>query len=47
MIAPDQSRHVSDALIHHVWTCDECGTAFSTLVRFDRWATPPCRAQAA
>jgi hypothetical protein len=39
LIAPDESHHLSDHLIRHVWSCEECGTGFATWVKL-RHAVP-------
>lgn len=43
IIAPDESYHVSEHLIRHKWSCEECGTGFSTSVKLKHAAPAvPC-----
>lgn len=34
LVAPDESHHVADRVVRHLWTCEACGTGFSTWVKF-------------
>ncbi|NVO18045.1 MAG: hypothetical protein HXX10_28835 [Rhodoplanes sp.] len=34
LVAPDESHHVADRVVRHMWSCEACGTGFSTWVKF-------------
>ncbi|MDC7788173.1 hypothetical protein PQJ75_22550 [Rhodoplanes sp. TEM] len=34
LVAPDESHHIADRVVRHMWTCEACGTGFSTWVKF-------------
>jgi hypothetical protein len=33
LVAPDESHHVADRVVRHMWSCEACGTGFSTWVK--------------
>lgn len=44
LVAPDASQHVSEQVVKHLWSCECCGTEFTTLVRLRRRQLSRCAA---
>jgi RNase P subunit RPR2 len=36
LLAPTMSEYVSEALVRHLWSCDECGHEFQASVRLTK-----------